>query len=160
MNKTQKQDFVVLAKNILSENKMCILLNYKGLNAGDFVKLRNELKDKEANIKIIKNTLSKKAIENTELSTLDSYFVDQIAISFSQDPISLSNVINKFSKDNENLKIQIASLDGKVVDISTIEELASLGSLDDVRARFIGVLRAPGSQLARVLVAYKEKLEA
>lgn len=160
MNKTQKQDFVVLAKNILSENKMCILLNYKGLNAGDFVKLRNELKDKEANIKIIKNTLSKKAIENTELSALDSYFVDQIAISFSQDPISLSNVINKFSKDNENLKIQIASLDGKVVDISTIEELASLGSLDDVRARFIGVLRAPGSQLARVLVAYKEKLEA
>lgn len=160
MNKTQKQDFVVLAKNILSENKMCILLNYKGLNAGDFVKLRNELKDKEANIKIIKNTLSKKAIENTELSALDSYFIDQIAISFSQDPISLSNVINKFSKDNENLKIQIASLDGKVVDISTIEELASLGSLDDVRARFIGVLRAPGSQLARVLVAYKEKLEA
>lgn len=160
MNKTQKQDFVVLAKNILSENKMCILLNYKGVNAGDFVKLRNELKDKEANIKIIKNTLSKKAIENTELSALDSYFVDQIAISFSQDPISLSNVINKFSKDNENLKIQIASLDGKVVDISTIEELASLGSLDDVRARFIGVLRAPGSQLARVLVAYKEKLEA
>lgn len=160
MNKTQKQNFVVLAKNILSENKMCILLNYKGLNASDFVKLRNELKDKEANIKIIKNTLSKKAIENTELSALDNYFVDQIAISFSQDPISLSNVINKFSKDNENLKIQIASLDGKIVDISTIEELASLGSLDDVRARFIGVLRAPGSQLARVLVAYKEKLEA
>lgn len=160
MNKTQKQNFVVLAKNILSENKMCILLNYKGLNASDFVKLRNELKDKEANIKIIKNTLSKKAIENTELSALDNYFVDQIAISFSQDPISLSNVINKFSKDNENLKIQIASLDGKIVDISTIEDLASLGSLDDVRARFIGVLRAPGSQLARVLVAYKEKLEA
>ncbi len=160
MNKTQKQSSINLAKDILSNNQMCIFLNYKGLNAGDFVKLRNELKDKEANIKIIKNTLFKKAIEGTDFSVLSDYFVDQIAVSYSKDPITLSNVVNGFAKDNENLKIKIASLDGKVVDIKTVEELASLGSLDDVRARFIGVLRAPGSQLARTLVAYKEKLEA
>lgn len=160
MNKTQKQSSINLAKDILSNNQMCIFLNYKGLDAGDFVKLRNELKDKEANIKIIKNTLFKKAIEGTDFSVLSDYFVDQIAVSYSKDPITLSNVVNGFAKDNENLKIKIASLDGKVVDIKTVEELASLGSLDDVRARFIGVLRAPGSQLARTLVAYKEKLEA
>ena len=160
MNKTQKQSSINLAKDILSNNQMCIFLNYKGLNAGDFVKLRNELKDKEANIKIIKNTLFKKAIEGTDFSVLSDYFVDQIAVSYSKDPITLSNVVNGFAKDNENLKIKIASLDGKLVDIKTVEELASLGSLDDVRARFIGVLRAPGSQLARTLVAYKEKLEA
>lgn len=160
MNKTQKQSSINLAKDILSNNQMCIFLNYKGLNAGDFVKLRNELKDKEANIKIIKNTLFKKAIEGTDFSVLSDYFVDQIAVSYSKDPITLSNVVNGFAKDNENLKIKIASLDGKLVDIKTVEELSSLGSLDDVRARFIGVLRAPGSQLARTLVAYKEKLEA
>ena len=62
--------------------------------------------------------------------------------------------------ENENVKIKVASLDGKIIDIKAIEELASLGSFDDVRARFIGVLRAPGSQLARTLIAYKEKLEA
>ena len=160
MNKTQKQSSINLAKDILSNNQMCIFLNYKGLNAGDFVKLRNELKDKEANIKIIKNTLFKKAIEGNDFSVLSDYFVDQIAVSYSKDPITLSNVVNGFAKDNENLKIKIASLDGKLVDIKTVEELSSLGSLDDVRARFIGVLRAPGSQLARTLVAYKEKLEA
>jgi large subunit ribosomal protein L10 len=160
MNKIQKQDSVKLAKDILSDNQMFILLNYKGLNASEIGQLRNNLKDKKANVKIIKNTLFKKAIKDTEFACLDGYFNDQVAVSYSKDPIALSNVINGFTKNNEKLKIQTALLDGKIVDIRTIEELSSLGSIDDVRARFIGVLKAPGSQLARVLMAYKEKLEA
>ena len=160
MNKTQKQSSIELAKSILNDNQMFVLFDYKGLNAEDVVKLRNELKDKKANMKVLKNTLFKKAIENTEFEFLNEYFNNQIAVSYSSDPIALSNVIFNFAKNNDNVDIKIASLDGKAVDIKTIEELASLGSLDDVRARFIGVLRAPGSQLARVLTAYKEKLEA
>ena len=160
MNKTQKQSSIELAKSILNENQMFVLFDYKGLNATDVVKLRNELKDKKANMKVLKNTLFKKAIENTEFEFLNEYFNNQIAVSYSSDPIALSNVIFNFAKNNDKVDIKIASLDGKAVDIKTIEELASLGSLDDVRARFIGVLRAPGSQLARVLTAYKEKLEA
>lgn len=159
-NKIQKQTSINLAKDILTNNQMFILLNYKGLNADDVVSLRTSLKDRDANIKIIKNTLFKRAIKDTEFAYLDKYFNDQIAVSYSKDPIALANVISKFVKDNDNLKIQVASLDGKQIDSRTIEELASLGSLDDVRARFIGVLRAPGSKLARVLTAYKEKLEA
>ena len=160
MNKTQKQSSIELAKSILNNNQMFVLFDYKGLNAEDVVKLRNELKDKKANMKILKNTLFKKAIENTEFEFLNEYFNNQIAVSYSNDSIALSNVIFNFAKSNDNVEIKIASLDGKAVNINTIEELSSLGSLDDVRARFIGVLRAPGSQLARVLTAYKEKLEA
>lgn len=160
MNKTQKQTSMQIAQNILENNQMFILVDYKGLNASDIVLLRNDLKDKKANLKIIKNTLFKKAIENTDFTYLNDYLAGQIAISYSEDSISLSNIIYKFAKSNENLKIQTASLEGKKIDIKTIEELASLGSIDDVRARFIGVLKAPGSKLARVLTAYKEKLEA
>ncbi len=159
-NKIQKQTSIDLARDILTNNQMFILVNYKGLKAGDVVTLRNELKDRDANMKIIKNTLFKRAIKDTEFAYLDNYFNDQIAVSYSKDPIALANIINKFAKNNENLKIQVASLDGKQIDIRTVEELASLGSLDDVRAKFIGVLKAPGSQLARVLDAYREKLEA
>ena len=160
MNKVEKQNSIEFVKSILSENQMFIIFNYKGLNAVDVVKLRNELKDKNANMKVLKNTLFKKAIEGTDFAFLNDYFQDQVAISYSKDPIALSNILNNFAKNNENIKIVVASLDGKIADEATIKELASLGSLDDVRARFIGVLRAPGSQLARVLMAYKEKLEA
>ena len=160
MNKVQKQNSVELAKNILSNNQMFILFDYKGLEAGGVVRLRSELKDKKANMKVLKNTLFRKAIKGTEFEFLDEYFHDQIAVSYSEDPIALSNVMFNFTKDNDKVNIKIASLDGKAIDNGKIKELASLGSLDDVRARFIGVLRAPGSQLARVLAAYKEKLEA
>lgn len=160
MNKVQKQSSIELAKSILSDNQMFVLFDYKGLNATDVVRLRNELKDKNANMKVLKNTLFKKAIEGTDFEFLNEYFHNQIAVSYSNDPIALSNVIFNFAKDNDRVEIKIASLDGKAIDNAKIKDLASLGSLDDVRARFIGMLRAPGSQLVRVLAAYKEKLEA
>ena len=122
MNKTQKQSSIELAKSILNDNQMFVLFDYKGLNADDVVKLRNELKDKKANMKVLKNTLFKKAIENTEFEFLNEYFNNQIAVSYSSDPIALSNVIFNFAKSNNNVDIKIASLDGKAVDIKTIEE--------------------------------------
>jgi large subunit ribosomal protein L10 len=160
MNRDKKQESIDLAKDILSGNEMCILLNYKGLRAGDFVVLRSRLRDSGANVKVIKNTLMKRAVDGTNFSPMTGYFHDQIAISYSNDPVSLSNAIVTFAKENENLKIQAASFNGKITDIGFVEELASLGSINDVRSRFIGVLRAPSSQLVRLLRAYGEKLQA
>ncbi|MDR2778449.1 MAG: 50S ribosomal protein L10 [Rickettsiales bacterium] len=160
MNRNKKQSSIDLTRDILSKHQMCILLNYKGLNAEDFVKLRSSLKDAGANVKIIKNTLMRRAVAGTDFSHLSDHFHDQIAISYANDFTALSGIISKFSRENGHIKIETAYFAGKVADVSFVEELASLGSLEDVRAKFIGVLRAPGSQLARLLVAYGEKLQA
>jgi large subunit ribosomal protein L10 len=160
MNRVAKQRSIDLARSIFSDYEMCILLNYKGLNAGDFGILRTSLKDSGANVRIIKNTLMKRAVDGTSFSYMMDYFHDQVAISYSKDPVSLSNIIFKFAKENGNIRVEAASFNGKIVDAKFIEELASLGSINDVRSRFIGVLRAPGSQLVRLLVAYEEKLRA
>ena len=85
-------------------------------------------------------------------------FKDQIAISYAKDPVALSNALVSFSKENETFDIKIGFMDGKILELNTIKNLASLGSMDQVRAKFIGLLKAPGSQLARVLNAYQEKL--
>ncbi|MDR2077737.1 MAG: 50S ribosomal protein L10 [Rickettsiales bacterium] len=159
MNKIKKQSHIDLAKEILSKHQMCILLNYKGLSAEDFVKLRSSLKDSGSNIKIIKNTLLKRAVAGTDFSYMDNYFCDQIAISYSNDSVALSGVVSKFSKENNNIKIKAACFNGKIADIEFVRELASLGSLEEVRAKFIGILRAPGSQIVRLLVARGEKLQ-
>lgn len=157
MNKTKKTELIELAKNLLSEHQMSILLNYKGLTAGDMNSLRIQLKDKEADLKIIKNNLVSKAIENTDYKFFDEYLVDQVAISYCNDPISLANIIINFAKSNENIKILAGSLDNKIVDFKTIESLSKLGSIKEVRAKFIGVLKAPGSQLVGVLDAFVKK---
>ncbi len=158
MKKEQKVSSIDLAKNIFAENSVVILLNYKKLNAKGMYLLRKSLKSKNANLKVLKNTLVKRAITDSEMKDLMGDFKDQIAVSYSNDPVSLSNVLINFAKDNENVEVKIGFMDGKVMDLATIKSMSALGSMDEVRAKFIGLLKAPGSQLARVLNAYQTKL--
>lgn len=157
MRKEQKIESIALAKKIFSENEMCIMLNYKNLSASDVDVLRNALKDKNANVRVLKNTLVKKAIENTDYKNLSEFLTEQVAISYCKDPLVLASVITNYIKNNDKLQIKAGLMNGKYIDLNTIEQLSKLGSMDDVRARFIGVLRAPGSKLARVFDAYAKK---
>ncbi len=158
MRKEEKVSSIDLAKNIFADNSVVILLNYKKLNAKGMTSLRRSLKEKKANLKILKNTLVKIAIAESELKSLEGDFKDQIAIAYSNDPVSLSNILINFAKDNEAVDVKIGFMDGKVLELDEIKNLSSLGSMEEVRAKFIGLLKAPGSQLARLLVAYEDKL--
>lgn len=158
MKKEQKVASIDLAKQLFADNEVVVLVGYKKLDAKGMSLLRKTLKSKGANLKILKNTLVKKAIADSEIKVLMDNFKDQIAISYAKDPVALSNALVSFSKENEAFDIKIGFMDGKILELNTIKNLASLGSMDQVRAKFIGLLKAPGSQLARVLNAYQEKL--
>lgn len=158
MKKEQKISSIDLAKEIFSNNSVAILLNYKKLDAKGMSSLRKTLKSKNSNLKILRNTLVKRAIADTEVKALMDNFKDQIAISYSNDPVSLSSALVNFAKENENIELKIGFMDGKVMELSTVKELSLLGSMEEVRAKFIGLLKAPGSQLARILNAYQTKL--
>ena len=158
MKKEQKVSSIDLAKSIFADNSVVILLNYEKLNAKGMSSLRKALKSKSANLKILKNTLVKRAIADTDMKSLIDDFKGQIAISYSNDPVSLSNALMKFANENEAVSVKIGFMDGKVMELNTIKDLSALGSIEEVRAKFIGLLKAPGSQLARVLSAYETKL--
>ena len=158
MKKEQKISSIDLAKEIFSNNSVAILLNYKKLDAKGMSSLRKTLKSKNSNLKILRNTLVKRAIADTEVKALMDNFKDQIAISYSNDPVSLSSALVNFAKENENIELKIGFMDGKIMELSTVKELSLLGSMEEVRAKFIGLLKAPGSQLARILNAYQTKL--
>lgn len=157
MRKEQKVESIKLAEQLLSTNDICILINYKGLTAGEVSALRTLLKDKDANLKVLKNTLVKRAVEDKEFASLKDMLKDQIAISYAKDPLTLSNVLVNYAKENQKIKLVAGLMNGKMVDLETIKELSKLGSVNDVRARFIGVLKAPGSKLACVCDAYAKK---
>lgn len=158
MKKEQKISSVELAKSIFSDNSVVILLNYKKLNAKGIYTLRKELKSKNANLKILRNNLVKIAIGDSAMKDIIGDFKDQIAVSYSNDPVSLSSVLIDFAKSNSAIEVKVGFMDGSVISLDTIKEMSSLGSFDEVRAKFIGLLKAPGSQLARVLNAYETKL--
>lgn len=158
MKKEQKVSSIDLAKNIFDNHSVVVLLNYKKLNAKGMGSLRKALKDKKANLKILKNTLIRRAALDSNFKSLVDDFKDQIAISYSNDPVSLSNVLVNFANDNESVELKAGFMDGQVIGLDIIKHLSSLGSIEDVRAKFIGLLKAPGSKIARILVAHETKL--
>ena len=157
MNRTQKSESLELAKSILLDNQMSILIEYKGLTSGEMTELRMLLKDNDANMKIFRNNLVIKAVEGGKFDFLKDSLKDQIAISYCNDPLTLSNILVKYAKANEKVKIKIGSLNGEVIELDKIVALSKLGSVNDVRARFISVLSAPASKLVRVFDAYAKK---
>jgi large subunit ribosomal protein L10 len=158
VNKEKKINLISLIKEIFVNNSAIILIEYKGLNAKNMYCLRKSLKSKNASIKVFKNTLTKKAIDDNSGKNLISDFKNQVAISYSNDPVSLSSVLTKFMKDNENVSIKAGLLDGNVVTLDTIKSMSSLGSMEEVRSKFIGLLKAPCSQFVRIFSAYETKL--
>lgn len=157
MNRTQKSESLELAKRILLGNQMSILIEYKGLTSGEITELRMLLKDNGANMKVFRNNLVIKAIEGGEFEFLKDSLKDQIAISYCNDPLTLSNILVKYAKENEKVKIKIGSLNGEVIALDKIVALSKLGSVNDVRAKFISVLSAPASKLVRIFDAYAKK---
>lgn len=157
MNRTQKSESLELAKRILLGNQMSILIEYKGLTSGEITELRMLLKDNGANMKVFRNNLVIKAIEGGEFEFLKDSLKDQIAISYCNDPLILSSILVKYAKENEKVKIKIGSLNGEVITLDKIVALSTLGSVNDVRAKFISVLNAPASKAVRVLDAYAKK---
>jgi len=158
MKKEQKLSLMDSAKKIFAENSVVILFNYKSLNAQGISSLRKALKAKNANMRVFKNTLIKRVIADSEIKVLSTNFKDQVAVSYSNDPVALSNVLINFAKGNEAVGLKIGFMDGKILELDAIKNMSLLGSIEEVRSKFIGLLKAPCSKLVRTLSAYETKL--
>jgi large subunit ribosomal protein L10 len=115
--------------------------------------MRVALKAKGCGMKIAKNTLVKVAIQGTELEVLTPHLSGPTAILYSQDMIALSKVISDFAKEVEVLQIKIGYLNKELISENKIRDLAKLGSLEEVRASFLGKLKGIQSNFVRVLQA-------
>ncbi len=115
--------------------------------------MRVALKDKKCSMKIAKNTLVKVAIKGTELESISPHLNGPTAVLYSQDVIALSKVISDFSKEVEVLEIKIGYLNNELISEDKIRDLAKLGSLEEVRASFLGKLKGAQSNFVRILKA-------
>jgi large subunit ribosomal protein L10 len=115
--------------------------------------MRVALKAKNCDMKIAKNTLVKVAVKGTDLEVLTPHLTGPTAILYSQDLIALSKVISDFAKEIGVLKIKTGYLNKALITESAINDLAKLGSLEEVRASFIGKLKGVQSNFVRILNA-------
>lgn len=165
MNKAQKQEFVASLKQSFEESGLVLLTQQVGLTVAEVTALRHKMRQSGAKYKVAKNTLAKLAVKGTAYEGLTDSFTGPTAIAFSIDPVGAAKAAVDFAKENEKLKILIAQMGATILKESEVKALASLPSLDELRAKLIsmlqtpatriaGVTQAPAGQLARVVGAY------
>ncbi len=170
MDRLQKKQNVEMLNKYLTEAEVVVLTHYSGLTVQQMTNLRKRATKAGASFLVVKNKLAKIAAEGTVYSELAKRFVGPTAIAFSSDPVAAAKVVVEFAKDNEKLIILGGSILGQEMNPARVESLAKLPSLDELRARLVGiistpaqriagVLKAPARQVAGVINAYSNKEE-
>ena len=170
MKRSDKNEFVQKLKKDLENSSSVIVSHYAGLSVNQTDDLRKAMRDNGAQFKVTKNRLTKLALTDTKYESISDLFNGPTAIAFSNDPIAPSKVSVDFEKKFKSFKIVGGSFEGEKIDLNKIKFLASLPSLDEVRAKLVGVLVAPaqkiasilkepGGQLARLVSSHSESLE-
>jgi len=171
VDRSQKEKTVDSLHQALSEITCVVITHQVGMTVAEVTTLRRQMRAAGASFKVTKNRLARLALAGTKFEQLSPLFIGPTAIAYSRDPVAAAKVAVEFAKKNEKLRIIGGGLDTTQLDAEGVKALATMPSLDELRARLIGllqtpasriarVLQAPGSQLARVLSAYAEKGEA
>ena len=158
MQRADKQNFVKNFNSALKEKEFLLIAHYKGLTVSDISSLRKKVKSANSTFKVAKNTLAKRAIKDTNFEILDKFFVGPTSVAYSDDPVSTSKALVDFAKENENLKILGASMSGKELGLDEIKQLASLPSMETLRAKIVGLLSATQRSIVTTLQANQSNL--
>ncbi len=154
----QKQQQVAALKEKLSAAVTGVIVDYKGITVADDTALRKELREAGVEYFVVKNTLLSRAIEGTDLAEMASVLEGTTAIALSnEDYTAAARILSKFAEGHENFKVKSGFLDGKVVDVATIDSLAKLPSKEVLLATVLGAFQAPIAAFARAVQAIVDK---
>ena len=154
----QKQQMVAELAEKLNGSIAGVIVDYKGVNVSDDTALRKELRENGIDYFVVKNTLLSRALEGTGLEEMRSVLEGTTAIALSkEDHTAAARIISKFASEHENYSIKTGFLEGKVVDLETIDALAKLPTRDVLLATVLGAFQAPIAAFARAVQAIVDK---
>ncbi len=156
-NRVKKEQEVAVLRQRFEGEELVIVTHNKGLTVKQVTELRSKMRKEGVTYKVAKNTLVRRALEGTKFAGLSSLFTGPTAVASSKDPMAAARVAYGFAKDNEKLVILGGANSQEPLSLETIKFLATLPSLDALRGKLVGLLQAPGAQLARLANAYATK---
>jgi large subunit ribosomal protein L10 len=147
-----KQAIVTEVNSVAATAQSAVAAEYRGLTVAEMTQLRVAARKSGVYVKVVKNTLAKRAIEGTSFECMKGSLKGPLVLAFSrEDPGAAARVFKGFAKDHEKLVTVALSLGGELYPASDIDRLASLPTLDEARASLLRLLKAPMSQLVRTL---------
>ncbi len=158
MNKEEKKLYINDMTAKFDNSEAVIVTHYQGLTVKQLDDLRSQMREHGVQFKITKNRITKIALEKTKCKDLKELFIGPTAVALSDDAITSAKILTKFSKENANLKILGGIMGKDVLDVQGVANVATLPTLDEARAKIVGILRSPAQKLASILLAPASKI--
>ena len=158
MNKDQKKQYINEMTTQLDKSEAVIVTHYQGLTVSQLDDLRKRMREHGIIFKITKNRITKLALEKTKCKDISKLFIGPTAVAMSEDAITSAKILTKFSKENENLKILGGIMGGDILGVAEVKNVATLPTLDEARAKIVGILRSPAQKIISILLAPASKI--
>ena len=158
MNKEQKKQYIDEMSKHFDKSEAVIVTHYQGLTVSQLDDLRKKMREHGIKFKITKNRITKLALEKTKCKDISNLFSGPTAVALSEDAITSAKILSKFSKENENLKILGGIMGNDILDATAVQNVATLPTLDEARAKIVGILRSPAEKIASILLAPASKI--
>lgn len=159
LNLNDKKAVVAEVSSQVAKAQSVVLAEYRGIEVGDLTKLRAKARESGVYLRVLKNTLVRRAVEGTTFADLSSHMVGPLIYGISEDPIAAAKVLNDFAKSNDKLILKAGSYAGETLDAAGVKALASIPSREELLAKLLGVMMAPLSGMAVCLGALAKKRE-
>ena len=160
LNREDKQAVVAEISAQVAKAQTMVLAEYRGIAVGDLTKLRAKAREQKVYLRVLKNTLARRAVEGTTFASLAEQMTGPLIYGISNDAVAAAKVINDFAKTNDKLIIRSGAFEGKLLDKAEVQALANIPSREELLAKLLGVMQAPVSGFARALAALAAKKQS
>jgi large subunit ribosomal protein L10 len=151
VDRAQKRQLVSTLNEAWKDTGVMVIAHYKGMTVAQMTEFRKQMKQAGGAVKVAKNRLAKLALAGTQSEGVVDLLKGQTCIAYSADPVSAAKVSVKYAKENDKLVILGGAMGKTVMDVNAVKALADLPSLDELRAKLIGLVQAPATKIARIL---------
>ena len=158
MDRAEKQELVTTLTEVFKSTSVVVVAHYSGLTVAQMSKLRRQMKAEGATVKVAKNRLAKIALEGSDVAHVASLLKGPTVIAYSDDPVAAPKVAVEFAKANDKFVILGGAMGKTALNVDGVKALATLPSLDELRAKLVGLIQAPATKIAQLTTAPAAKL--
>ncbi len=151
LNREAKAAVVAEVSAELAKAQAVVVAEYRGLEVGAITRLRKQAREQGVYLRVLKNTLARRAVAGTPFEGLSDQLVGPLLYGFSSDPVLGAKVLNDFAKGNDKLQLKAGAMPNVVLDGNEVKQLASMPSRDELLAKLLGTMQAPIAQFVRTL---------
>jgi len=151
LDRAEKKELVAELNGVFQKTAVVVVAHYSGLTVAQLQNLRKQMRAAGASVQVAKNRLAKIALDGTDVASIAPLLKGPTLIAYSDDPVAAPKVASAFAKDFDKFVILGGAMGKTVLDVNGVKALAELPSLDELRAKLLGVIKAPAGKLARTI---------